>query len=300
MLSLNIRWVGEGRMMGGMHASTSGAVADEVLASIASPGRVLTVTVRRALDGRLAYAVQRHCQTLIAPSRLGIVLRDAAPLDAGLSLARQAAGEHRGTVAKPGGARRSVRYAYRQLRLDLLQPAQAGRRLAIVFRVFDDGLGFRYEFAGQAVGIAAELSEFVVAPPADAWWQPAAPLGACPPSVRKSRLADVDLASLPLTVRTGDGIRIAFDEVAPAGHPAMCLRKIVGQKLRVQLAGAACGEFAGHAGAFTTPWRTLHIVDGGARSYFPEIMRQLGDGDGGAPEELSASQATGADSTMPR
>ena len=47
----------------------------------------------------------------------------------------------------------------------------------VVFRIFDDGVGFRYEFPDQpnlkTANIAEELTEFAVAEPATAWWKPA-------------------------------------------------------------------------------------------------------------------------------
>ena len=46
-----------------------------------------------------------------------------------------------------------------------------------MFRVYDDGLGFRYEFPQQdslkQVKIGEELTEFSIADPATAWWIPA-------------------------------------------------------------------------------------------------------------------------------
>ena len=53
---------------------------------------------------------------------------------------------------------------------------RAGRELVVVFRVFDDGVGFRYEFPQQPqledVDIVEELTEFAIAEPATAWWIP--------------------------------------------------------------------------------------------------------------------------------
>ena len=68
-----------------------------------------------------------------------------------------------------------MRNHYRQMRVDVKK--NDGRRLAIVFRVYDDGLGFRYEFPklpnNRATHIADELTEFTFAADGTAWWKPA-------------------------------------------------------------------------------------------------------------------------------
>lgn len=170
-----LRWATQCCVIFGMVASSGSAMADQLLASVDSPGKVLTVSLQVAGDGRLSYQVTRRGAPLIAPSRLGFLLANGAPLDAGFAMERQLVTEHDDTWEQPWGERRFVRNHYRQMRVDVRQKHPDGRRLAIVFRVFDDGVGFRYEFPKQrnskAVHIADELTEFVVAPAATAWWQ---------------------------------------------------------------------------------------------------------------------------------
>ena len=63
-----------------------------------------------------------------------------------------------------------------ELRVTLREKTGARRELTVVFRVFDDGVGFRYEFPEQAtlsqVNIVEELTEFDIAESATAWWIP--------------------------------------------------------------------------------------------------------------------------------
>ena len=53
------------------------------------------------------------------------------------------------TWEQPWGERRFVRDRYKELRVRLVEKRADGRRLDVVFRAFDDGVGFRYEFPGQ-------------------------------------------------------------------------------------------------------------------------------------------------------
>ncbi|SFU36235.1 glycoside hydrolase family 97 protein [Pseudoduganella namucuonensis] len=259
----------------------AGALAEQTLATVSSPGQVLSVDVRLADDGRLSYQVRRKGKPVIAPSRLGFLLTNAPQLDAGFSLARQSVADHDSTWEQPWGERRHVRDHHRELRLELVQKERGDRRLAIVFRVFDDGVGFRYEFPEQAqlgeAKISDELTEFTVAQPATAWWIPAGELMALEYPIEKTPLSEVGTANTPLTVRTEDGTHIAFHEAALVDYASMWLRKAQGQRLRAQLAPSATGAPVERKGAFTTPWRTMQIADSAAGLYMSDLVLNLNE-----------------------
>ena len=163
-----VRWLQVYSLLLSVCLVSSNSWADETLASLASPNQLLRVAVQRAGDGRLSYTVMRRGKILIAPSRLGFLLTNAPQLDAGFQLEKQSVSEHDDTWEQAWGERRFVRNHYKELRLDVVQKPPFDRHLTIVFRVFDDGVGFRYEFPDQAqlheVKISDELTEFVVAP----------------------------------------------------------------------------------------------------------------------------------------
>jgi alpha-glucosidase len=275
--SLQVRWISAACMMLGVYASA----AAEVLATVSSPNRAISVAVQLADGGRLAYEVQRHGKPLIAASRLGFLLANAPQMDNGFSLASQAVSEHDDTWEQPWGERRYVRNHYKELRLELVQKALDNRRMALVFRVFDDGVGFRYEFPEQPqlpeTRISDELTEFVVAPPAYAWWQQAGEQAALEYAIRKSPLSEVGMANTPLTIRTGDGTHIAFHEAALVDYASMWLRKVEGQKLRAHLTPSAFGPAVQRRGAFTTPWRTMQIADNAAGLYMSDLVLNLNE-----------------------
>lgn len=278
----NHRWISTaGCVAFGIVISTANAWADELLATASSPGKVLDVSVQVAKDGRLAYQVSRLGKPVIASSRLGFVLANGAPLDAGFKIARQQVTSHDDTWEQPWGERRFVRNHYTQLRVDVRQKDAAGRRLAIVFRVFDDGVGFRYEFPKQphmkAVHISDELTEFVVAQPAVAWWQQAGEVMALEYPIQKTALSEVGMANTPLTVRTSDGTHIAFHEAALVDYASMWLRRVEGQKLRAHLTPSTSGPAVVQKGAFTTPWRTMQIAADAPGLYMSDLILNLNE-----------------------
>ena len=113
---------------------------------------------------------------------------------------------HDETWEQPWGERRYVRDRHNELRVRLVEKRAGGRRLDVLFRAFDDGVGFRYEFPAQDglrdVGIVEELTEFAVAEPATAWWIPAGDWNRYEYLYQRTPLAEVGQAHTPITLRT--------------------------------------------------------------------------------------------------
>ncbi|WNG18462.1 glycoside hydrolase family 97 protein [Cystobacter fuscus] len=266
--------------LGGSVASAA-TVADEVIARAASPGDVLSVEVLLDATGRLGYTVKRHGKEVIAPSRLGFVLTNAPKLDRAFSLAKQSVSDHDETWEQPWGERQFVRNRYRELRVDAVQKARGDRHLLVVFRIYDDGVGFRYEFPEQpqlkSVKISDELTEFVVADQATAWWSVAGERENLEYPVQKTPLHAVALANTPMTVKTDTGVYIAFHEAALVDFASMWLRRVDGQKFRAYLTPGATGPAVERQAPFTTPWRTMQISDSAPGLYMSDLILNLNE-----------------------
>ncbi|WP_296946054.1 glycoside hydrolase family 97 protein [uncultured Massilia sp.] len=257
------------------------ARAQEVVGSATSPDGALSVEVQLGPTGRLGYDIKRKGKDIIAPSRLGFNLANAWKLDGGFSVRDTRVSEHDDTWEQPWGERRHVRNHYRELRVELEQKERDQRALAVVFRVYDDGVGFRYEFPEQPqlrdVEITDELTEFAVAQPATAWWIPAGELPGLEELVRKAPLKEIGTANTPLTMRLEDGTHVAIHEAALVDYASMWVRKVDGQLLRAQLAPSSRGAAVVRHGAFTTPWRTLRIADDAAGLYMSDLELNLNE-----------------------
>jgi alpha-glucosidase len=75
---------------------------------------------------------------------------------------------------QPWGESRYVRNNYNELTIDVKETSGKQRAFQVVFRVFNDGLGFRYQFSKQenkdSVYIMDELTQFKLANDYQAWW----------------------------------------------------------------------------------------------------------------------------------
>jgi len=261
-------------------AAGSAAGAAEV-ARLDSPSGVLTVTLSLNEEGRAGYAVARLGKPVIAESRLGFLLADAPKLERNFRLAGAARRCADSTWEQPWGERRFVRDRYCELRARLIEKNPPGRRLDLVFRAYDDGIGFRYEFPEQPaltdVRIADELTEFAVAEPATAWWIPAGEWNRYEYLYRRTPLAEVGQGHTPLTIRTAGGLHVSFHEAALVDYAAMWLRRVDGQRLKATLAPAGGAPRVSRPVPFATPWRTLVIAADAAGLYESSLVLNLNE-----------------------
>jgi alpha-glucosidase len=247
------------------------AAEPATVAAVESPGHVLRVSLQIDNDGRIAYRIDRHGKPVIAPSGLGFLLSDGGKLERNFALESQSTRSADSTWEQPWGENRLVRDNHVELRARFAETKGAQRRLDVVFRVFDDGVGFRYEFPDQPalhdVKIADELTEFVFAAPASAWWIPAGEWNRYEYLYNHTPLDQVGQAHTPITLRTNGGLHIAVHEAALVDYSAMWLRRVDGQRFRAQLSPSSEGWKVRRAAPFTTPWRTLQIADSAAALY---------------------------------
>jgi alpha-glucosidase len=245
-------------------------VQAEKVAEVTSPGKVLKVELH-IVEGRASYRVLRLGEEVIAPSRLGFLLRNAEKLERNLALKDSATSSHDETWEQPWGESRFVRDQHSALRVTLEETLNLKRHFEVEFRVFDDGLGFRYHLPKQAnldlVTIDDELTEIAIAPPATAWWIPAGEWNRYEYLYQKTPLAEVGQAHTPITLRTEDGLHIALHEAALVDYSGMWLRRVEGQRFRAQLAPASEGWKVQRQTPFHTPWRTLQIADSAPALY---------------------------------
>ncbi len=236
----------------------------EAVAEVSSPDGALKVELDLNGEGRLAYRVARKGQPLIDDSRLGFILRNGRQLLRSLKLEKQSARSFDETWEQPWGERRFVRNHYNELRATFVESDRDHRRFDMVFRVFDDGIGFRYELPKQPtldeVQIQEELTEFAIAQPATAWWIPAFEWNREEYLYHRTPLTEVGVAQTPITLRTADGTHLSLHEAALVDYAGMNLAKGGDGRLRAVLTPGGAAKVVRRT-PFATPWRTIQIAD---------------------------------------
>src|SRR5213083_603110 len=245
------------------------AAAAQNRAQVTSPdGRNhVTVAIR---EGALAYSVDRDGRAVLLPSRLGLAFEGAPPLRDSLHVVDTARSTFDETWPQPWGEVARVRDHHNELRVSVAEVAAPGRRFVVVFRVFNDGVGFRYELPEQpALGafvITDELTEFALADDARAWWIPSnrPRLDRSEMLFSSSPVSVLDSVQTPLTMETRDGRTfIVIHEANLVDYARMFLSgpRMQSRTLRAALAPYADGVKVRGRTPFVTPWRTIQLAD---------------------------------------
>ena len=252
---------------------------ETAVARATSPDGRIAVEVSTDHDGRARYAVSRDGRPVLAPSQLGLLFTDVAKLDRNLRIDSQATRSHDQTWEQPWGERRFVRDRHNELRVGLAETSGAMRRFDVVFRLFDDGIGFRYDFPAQAalprLHIAEELTEFALAEDATAWWIPAQEWNRKEYVYQRTPLTEVGFAQTPLTLRRADGLHIAFHEAALLDYSAMNLVRVEGRRLRAALFPGTGVAKVSRAAPMATPWRVMLLADDAAGLATSDLVLNL-------------------------
>ena len=235
---------------------------------VASPDGTIMVELATDNDGRPAYAVSRKGQPVIASSRLGFLLLDAPKFERNIEIVQPRTRTFDETWEQPWGERRLIRNHYNELTVTLKEKAKPFRSFDVVFRVFDDGVGFRYRFPKQPgleqVKISEELTEFSLARDATAWWIPAGEWNREEYLYHRTPVQQVGDAQTPITFRFEDGTHLSIHEAALVDYSGMNLTRVEDRKLKADLTpGIGEGKVV-RAAPFDTPWRTLLLSDDAA------------------------------------
>ena len=235
---------------------------------VASPDGSIVVELSTDNDGRPAYAVTRKGQPVIASSRLGFLLLDAPKFERNIEIVQPRTRAFDETWEQPWGERRFIRNHYNELTVTLKEKAKPFRSFDVVFRVFDDGVGFRYRFPKQPgleqVKISEELTEFSLARDATAWWIPAGEWNREEYLYHRTPVQQVGDAQTPITFKFEDGTHVSIHEAALVDYSGMNLTRVDGRKLKADLTpGIGEGKVV-RAAPFDTPWRTLLLSDDAA------------------------------------
>ena len=229
--------------------------------TVASPDGRTVVTV--GAGDVLTYSVDRDGRPLVRPSRLGVVLSSGDTLGVRPAVLSSETADHDETWAQPWGEVEAVRDRHRQLRL---ATETGGRRMDVVVRAFDDGVGLRYEWPEQdglgAFEVVDELTEFAVAGDPAAWFIRAQEENRYEYLYEAMPLSrSANLMHTPMTVQWEDGPVVALHEAALVDYAAMSLRRTGRTTLQAHLTPWSTGVAVYARAPFRSPWRVLLVGD---------------------------------------
>ena len=233
--------------------------------NIFSPdGRVvLRVSLKQ---GHISYAVFKDNKTIVRESRLGVKVKGGEALGNYLRIIRtteKAVDEEFETV---WGEDRRIRNNYRELTLYLSEIAGDKRLFTLRFRVFSEGVAFRYELPPQPkfsrVVIEDELTEFNVDLNGNAWKIPA-----YQPDRYEYNYEKVPVYSLtesvhtPVTIVLPNEYYVSIHEAALYNYGEMTIKLDEWKALKSDITPLSDGNKAYVELPFSSPWRMIMIAD---------------------------------------
>jgi len=258
----------------------SAARAESV--SVASPSGKLVFSIDVNGEGRPDWWLERDGKPVIDRSRLGFILADAPKLERNFRIvsAQRTSADTR--WEQPWGERRFVTDRHNELLITLQEKTPLQRILRVRVRLFDDGLGFRYELPEQpnlkTARIVEELTEFAIVEPGEAWWIPGGEWNRYEYLHNRTAIDAVAQAHTPISIRTASGLHLAVHEAALIDYAGMWLRRVEGQRFKARLSPAATGPSVVRDLPFTTPWRVLLVgADAPALYHASDIILNLNE-----------------------
>lgn len=213
-------------------------------------------------SGIPTYRLNKGSSFVILSSELGVVLENE-DLSNGFEIIGYGKRDSSSTWIQPWGEVKEIEDNHQELSVFLKH--ESGKKMNIVFRLYDTGLGFRYEWPKQdemnEFVIMEEKTEFVLADDHDAWWLQAYIPNRYEHLNIASKASEIDTTATPLTMKTETGLYLSFHEAALTDYSSMSLINRGGNKLQSTLFPWMDGT--GHKvrakSPFVTPWRTIKV-----------------------------------------
>ena len=227
--------------------------------SVSSPNGALAVTV--GVDGGKAwYQVTRGNEPIINRSELGFVLKDG-DLKGNFKMGKVIRTSLDETWSQPWGEDAQVRNHYNEMKVRLQEKKGKKRTLDVVFRAFDDGVAFRYEYPRQPglqdFVIMDEATQFALPSDAQAWSIPA-----LTPYYEgiytREPLSKKDKMSGPVALEVNDGLYMAIMDANLTDYSTMNFSH-EGTTLKVDLVPWKNGDKVRVGDTRVSPWRAIII-----------------------------------------
>ena len=248
-----------------------------------SPNGNIVLNVELNAKGTPEYQVTYKGRPVIKPSTLGIELAEENSLMDQFRINKTSTSSFDETWQPIWGETHDILNRYNELLLEMEKPSN-GRYMNLRFRVYDDGIGFRYEFPQQKYlnyfVVKAEHTQFAMTGDHTAWWIPgdydtqeydymetrlseirSHMREAITPNASQTPFSETGVQTA-LQMKTDDGLYINIHEAALIDYSCMHLN--LDDKAMVfesWLTPDAQGNMAHMQTPCQTPWRTIMVSD---------------------------------------
>lgn len=256
----------------------------KVETSVFSPSKNIKVYFNLSSVGKPYYFILKASEKVIDTSYLGFDFKNTKSFVDDFRIVKTSITEFNENWQMPWGEQLDVVNHYNELKVELQEKSDLKRKLHLVFRVYDDGVGFRYEFPSQdnlnEVLITEENTQFNLLKDYKTFWIPG-DWDIYEHLYSTTKLSEIDAKSYipktnlaqtyipenavntPVTLIGENGLHLSFHEAGLIDYSGMTL-KVDTKNLSFQsnLVGSRNNDFkVKRSLPFHTPWRTIQITD---------------------------------------
>lgn len=251
--------------------------------SVKSPSGSLNLNFRLTGNGTPSYTVTYKNKPIVSESTMGFDLKEMPALDKGFSIVNQEIKSVDESWNPVMGEQTTIQNKYNQIVFYLIQK-ETNRKLNIYFKVYNEGVAFRYEFPKQEnlnyFIVSDEKTQFNLTGDHKTFWLPG-DYDSQEYPFTETKLSEVDNTKLdlnngialksignkyriqtPLMMKSTDKIYINIFEAAVVNYPVMHLNVVPNEyKLTSNLVPNAIGDKAYLQTPCVSPWRTIMVSD---------------------------------------
>ncbi|WP_426063284.1 glycoside hydrolase family 97 protein [Flavobacterium sp. DSP2-3-1] len=251
--------------------------------SVQSPSGKIALNFKLTVNGQPSYAVNYKNKAVILESALGIKLKGKPALDADFEILTSKTSSFNESWKPVLGEQSSIVNHYNELIISLISK-ESKVKMNIIFRIFDEGVAFRYDFPKQAelnyFIIADEVTQFNLTENNKVFWIPG-DFDSNEYEYNETKFSDIDnskinmnngigvksipgkyMVQTPLMMKAPSGLYLNIFEAALVNYPVMHLNAdVTNYKLKAELVPNAIGDKAYLQTPCVSPWRTIMIND---------------------------------------
>ncbi|RTZ03784.1 glycoside hydrolase family 97 protein [Flavobacterium bomense] len=251
--------------------------------TVQSPSGTIALNFKLAGNGQPAYSVNYKNKAVVLESLLGIKLKEKPDLDTNFEILTSKTSSFSESWKPVLGEQTSIQNQYNELNVSLINK-ETKVKINIIFRVFDEGVAFRYNFPRQAelnyFIISDEVTQFNLTENNKVFWIPG-DFDSNEYEYNETKFSEIDnskinmnngigvksipgkyMVQTPLMMKAPSGLYLNIFEAAVVNYPVMHLNAdVTNYKLKAELVPNAIGDKAYLQTPCVSPWRTIMISD---------------------------------------
>lgn len=233
-------------------------------------------------EGSPFYLIEKGSKTIIEKSFLGFILKGNHAFDRNFAIEYTETKSVSEKWTQPWGEETTVDNTYNEITVHLVEDGELKRKLRLVFRVFNDGVGFRYIFPEQPnlkeIVIADEITEFALVGNPQTWSIPTNHTNYFEGLYKKAPVTSLDTVSTPLTIEVNDSLYLAIHEADLTDYAGLNLTPKQGSStLKVDLTPWSTGEKVFAETPFMSPWRIIILANSPGDLMLSRLMLNLNE-----------------------